>query len=409
MPAGAALWLWLAGGFALPSSDQVSAALEQTDDSDLVLMTNPSGPRPVHVLVATKVAVRADKLRRVLSDAASYRKAMPSFRRTDVVSRRTRSPGVTDLEIAWELEVPTWNLTGKLWLRPQPGGVDLELEEGAFAPGFFHLKAIPWRPGPAEQAAGLGKAERSILSIDGHANLGDANWVARRLVRRSPLAEPVMTSSALYVMLRALAGLAERGTAERPTGTMVPVDLSGPQGSAAGRAAHAFAVQPQVLALVRRRADGRLARVEVALPAATAPEDASGRSLSPESFRLPGWKKVTPVRDEPAPCRDPAGMCWSLESDVPFFSIGGTWKIAPQPWRAHMVAGDTQGAVLGLDFLPGPGKGRTTLVVSQHPRLDRAGFLPRKLIEAEPFLEHGLALALTIVEAVSLVPALERM
>jgi hypothetical protein len=48
-------------------------------------------------------------------------------------------------------------------------------------------------------------------------------------------------------------------------------------------------------------------------------------------------------------------------------------------------------------------------VVSQHPRLDRAGILPRKLIEAEPFLEHGLSLALTIVEAVSLVPALERM
>jgi hypothetical protein len=102
-------------------------------------------------------------------------------------------------------------------------------------------------------------------------------------------------------------------------------------------------------------------------------------------------------------------MCWSVEGDVPFFSLSGTWKIVPQPWRGRMVAGDTKGAVLGLDFLPGPSKGRTTLVVSQHPRLDRAGILPRKLIEAEPFLEHGLSLALTIVEAVSLVPALERM
>jgi len=47
--------------------------------------------------------------------------------------------------------------------------------------------------------------------------------------------------------------------------------------------------------------------------------------------------------------------------------------------------------------------------MSQHQRIEQAGFLPRKLIEAEPFLEHGLTLALTVVEALSLVPALEKM
>jgi hypothetical protein len=36
------------------------------------------------------------------------------------------------------------------------------------------------------------------------------------------------------------------------------------------------------------------------------------------------------------------------------------------------------------------------------------GYVPRKLIAAEPYLEHGLALALTLVEAVSLGPALEK-
>jgi hypothetical protein len=371
-------------------------------------MTNLAGPRPVHVLVATKVAASPEKLRQVLTDATSYRKSMPAFRRTDVVSRRARDPGVTDVEIAWELEVPAWNLTGKLWLRPQPGGVDLELVEGDFAPGLFHLRAIPSRPGPAHKGGGAGKMERCLLSIDGHADLGHANWATRRLVRRSPLVEPAMTASALYVMLRALAGLAESGTSGRPAGDMAGADISTLQGSSTARVADTFAMQPQVLAVVRRRGDGRLARVEVAVPLATAPEDASGKSLHPESFRgLPGWKKVTPVHSPV--CRGEAGMCWSVEANLPFFSLGGTWKILPQPWRARMVAGDTKGAVLGLDFLPGPGRERTTLVVSQHPRLDQAGFLPRKLIEAEPFLEHGLSLALTIVEAVSLVPALERM
>lgn len=33
--------------------------------------------------------------------------------------------------------------------------------------------------------------------------------------------------------------------------------------------------------------------------------------------------------------------------------------------------------------------------------------IPRKLIDAEPFLEHGRALALTLMDAVALAPALE--
>ena len=74
-----------------------------------------------------------------------------------------------------------------------------------------------------------------------------------------------------------------------------------------------------------------------------------------------------------------------------------------------MVAGVTRGAVMGLDFVPGPDRRRTTLVVSGQPRIDQAGYLPRRLIAAEPFLEPGLALALTVLEAVSLAPALEGM
>jgi hypothetical protein len=236
----------------------------------------------------------------------------------------------------------------------------------------------------------------------------------RKLVHRSPMVEPVMTVAAVYVMLRALAGLAEHGSSARPGHAMTAADLSTLQGVDTGRAATALAAQPRVFAAVRRRPDGRLARVEVAVPLATAPEDASGKSLHPEAFRaLPGWKKITPLCGFPEECKEggkeggSSATCWAVEGNLPLFSIGGTWKVWPQPWRARMVAGDSKGAVLGLDFVPGSSKARTTMVMSQHPRIDQAGYLSRKLIAAEPFLEQGLALALTIVEAVSLAPALE--
>lgn len=396
MTAGLVLGVLLAVGLANPA--ELSAALDGLGGGDLVMMTDPAGVRPVRVLLATKVSAPVDRLLKVVLDVDSYRKAMPSFRRTDVLAKRPRGATGTDLQVTWELEIPGSNLAGKLWLRPQAGGVDLELADGDFSPGIFHVRASP---------EGVGK-QGSILSIGGHANLGAAHWALNKLVHRSPLVEPVMTVAATYVMLRALATLAENATPPRPTAAMIAGDLSALGGLATGRAAGVLSGQPKVFAAVYRRADGRLARVEVAVPVASAPEDASGKSLYPEAFRgLPGWKKVTPVGNQPGECRERGAMCWVVEGNLPMFAIGGTWRVWPQPWRARMVAGDAKGAVLGLDFLPGRGKARTTLVVSQHPRIDQTGFLARKLIAAEPLLEHGLSLALTIVEAVALAPAFE--
>jgi hypothetical protein len=222
MSTGLVLWLWLAGGLGLGSPDDVSATLDRLGDVDLVLMNDPAGARPVRVLLATRVSAPVGRLRQVLTDSASYRKAMPAFRRTEIVSRRTRGAGITDLEIAWELEVPAWNLTGKLWLRPRPQGVDLEFSEGDFAPGLFHLKAIPSSSGDhKEEKPGAG--EHSILIIDGSANLGDANWAMRKLVSHSPLVEPVMTARAPNGLkdrqsraVAAAASASPRASGERP-------------------------------------------------------------------------------------------------------------------------------------------------------------------------------------------------
>jgi len=407
--AGVALLLWLAGSVAAVSADDVSATLDRLGDADLVLMNDPAGARPVRVLVATKVAASADRLRKVLADSTSYRKAMPAFRRTDVISKKVESSGLADVEVKWELEAPAWNLSGKLWLHSGPSAVLLELTEGDLAPGLFRLRAIPARVTP-EEGDKAHPIEHSILIIDGYANLHDANWAMRKLANRSTLVEPVMTVCAAYVMLKALQGLAEKGTYTRPSGVMTATQVSQLDGATTGRAANALEQRPSVFAAVRRRPDGRLSRVEVALSVAAAPEEASGKSLYPASFReIPGWKKITPICGYPDECEDAKATCWAVEANLPFFSIGGTWKIWPEPWRARMVAGDCLGAVLGLDFLPAPSKGRTTVVMSQHQRIEQAGFLPRKLIEAEPFLEHGLTLALTVVEALSLVPALEKM
>jgi hypothetical protein len=397
--AGVTFLLWLAAAPNLASAEDVSAALHQLGDADLVLLHDPAGARPVRVLLATRVAASAEDVCTVMTDPSAYGKAMPSFRRVDVVAKHEREPGIADLEVAWELDVPLRNLSGKLWLRPQANGVDLQFAEGDFAPGLFHLRARKERIAGAE----------SVLTIEGFANVRDANWATRQIVQRSPIAEPAITIAAVYVLLKSLARLAEGASPGRPSAAMNAPEPSGLNGALAGQSAMAVALGTDVLAAVRSRADGRLSRVEVAVQVSAPADQVIRRTMQPKPFvHMPGWKKITLVSGSPDVCKDTAALCWKVDSNLPVFSLDGTWKIRPRPWRARMVTGDSTGAVIGIDVLPAKTSSRSTLVLSQHPRLDMAGYVARKLIAAEPFLEHGLALALTLVEAVSLGPALEK-
>jgi hypothetical protein len=59
---------------------------------------------------------------------------------------------------------------------------------------------------------------------------------------------------------------------------------------------------------------------------------------------------------------------------------------------------------MGWDVLPAA---PSVAVFSLHPRVETTGYLPRKLIEAEPLLEHGLALGLAYVDALALLAAVQ--
>jgi hypothetical protein len=393
-PTVTTLCLWLASGLATPG--EVSTLLGRLGDADLVLMRDPRAARPVRVLLATRVAARAERVRQVLAVPASYRTAMPSFRRVEEVRRVEQGRGRVDREVAWELEVPLWNLAGKLWLRPRTDGVDVELAEGDFAPGLFHVTVHADR-----------KPEHSVLTVEGHANVRDANLATRQLVQRSLLAEPAMTVAAAYVLLKSLARLAESGGFGRPSAAMVAPEPSSLDGVNLGGTALAWPQAAAVLAAVRSRPDGRLARVEVALPISAKAAKLAGTGLPPDIVAaLPSWKKVTVAEEAPEVCTDPAAPCWATHPDLPLFSLDGTWKLRRRPWRARMVAGQREGALLGIDTAPSRGT-EAVVILSGHPRLDRAGYAARKLIAAEPYLEHGLSLALTLVDAVTLTPALE--
>ena len=382
--------------FATPA--ELSAALDVLGDADLVVLADPSR-RPAHLRLATRVAAPVDRVRATLADLAADRSALPALRRLEFEGADKRHAGSgrpAEGMVAWELEVPLWNLEGKLWLQPTPTGADLIVMEGDFAPGLVRLSATP-------EPAGT-----TLLSMDASANLRDVNWITRRMVKRSALAEPGLAVAAFYVMLRALRLQAERAgdapdARRRPETAPSPPRLSELDGARLARLAGEGFQAPALLAAVRSRSHGRLALVQVLALSRLGAGAAAGLVAQPQTWQaLPGWRNVTPAK----PAGDcSSATCWKVDASFPFLDLDATWRIVMQPWRGVSVAGACQGAAMGLDLLPTGAV--TAVVLSLYPRLEKAGYVPRKSIESESLLEHGLSLGLAVVDAIALVRALD--
>jgi hypothetical protein len=374
---------------ALPATSTLPAALASVPGADVVFFDEPRPGQPTPILCAALTKATPARLRAILLDPGAYQRAVPSFRRAEVIAQQGSAAYVQ-----WELEVPLWNLEGKLWLRPTADGVDLQLAEGDLAPGLFHVRI-------QESPKG------AVLSIEGHANMRDANWATRRLVKRSPLAEPAMTATATWVLLRALVLEAERPEGgvdprRQPAAGPSPPALPALDGTALARMARGWLPAGQVAAAVRVRPDGRLDRIEVASVAGFAAAAVRKALTEPTRWQsLPGWHAVKPL---PAP---PPAQTWEVDSRFPFVDFDAVWSIRPgPPLRGLVVGGDARGAVLGWDVIDGARPNTAVAVFALHPRLETSGYIPRKFIQAEPLLEHGLSLGVAYVDAVSLLRTL---
>jgi len=369
----------------------IDAALLALRGADLAVIDYPVSGGPPSALVATRVAVAPAALAAVLGDARAYREAIPALVRAEVIQRR-RPPGATDDEqlLEWELEIPLFNLKGKAWIRPRPGGVDLTLVEGDLAPGKLAFTWAPANPG-------------TILMLESQANVRAAGWLFRRVASRSPFGAAAMNVTAAYVVLRAAAERALHpgdGRGRRPQAAP-----SAPAPSALITDAPALTDSPTLapfrrggaIAAVRRSDSGRLASVAVTAAVATPAPALLHWLASPATWStFPGWKKVKPL----------AGDRIAIEDNLPFVDFETTWQLRRDRaggFTALAAEGAIRGALFAWDVRAAPEDARHSVaVLSLYPRLEASGYIPRKFIAAEPLLEHGMALALAYVDAMAM-------
>ncbi len=355
------------------------AALPAEGQVDVVVIDQPAQTGAPRVRAATAVAAPPAAIKAALVDPAHYRAIIPGLVRAEMT--RAATGAVT---VAWELEVPLFNLSGKLALRELPNGVEMTLLEGDLAPGRFTFSIAP-RPGG------------SALALDVQLDIASSSWLLRRIMARSPVGEPAALAAGAYVALRAVALRAEHAgdaRAWRPTAEMAPSATWMP----APRSASAPALAPLralgAVGLVARTDTQRLAGVAVAVGIARPIPEVTARLHDPRSwYGFPGWHVVRP---RPGKFGDGA----EIEDSLPLVEFDAGWTAEPGPlprWTA--TEGVTRGARLGWEIFAGAAPGTTTAALLLYPRLETTGRLARRSIASEPLLEHGTALALAFADA----------
>ena len=374
------------------------------DDTDAILF--PTAPRPAQrptVVAATRVNANVDAVAAVLLNPASMREALPALVRADVVATRPgpRADAWPDRLIAWEIEIPLFNLTGKGWLQQQRGAVELTLVDGAFAPGHVRFRFArtsgSGSGGAGGAGGGGGGSSTSVVTAEIQIDASSSNWIFRRVARHDPWSETALSAATVWVLARAVALRAEAAPGTPPARPRAPIQpplANTLDGAALGAPALGPLRAAGTLAMVRRAPGGRLAWTSVAVPVPGPPTVIAPRLGAPEAWRVfPGWKSVTRL----------SSTLIAVDDDVAFVDLDATWAVTSGvPSRATAVDGDIRGAVFGWDALPGDQPGTSLAVLSMHPRLDAAGFIERRLVAAEPLLEHALAVAMAYVDAAAL-------
>ena len=364
---------------AAPDADLV-AALEAAGGADVVSIDLPATPHAPRVRAVSVARAPAATVLGVLGDPSRYAALLPSLVRAEEVGRRG------DVRVVkWELEVPLFNLSGTLEVRPRGGGVELALVDGDFSPGHVVFEVAPRADG------------RTTVQLDARLDISHSSFFLRRLMARSDYGEPAALSAAAWVALRATVLRAEHArdaTAFRPTGAPPASTPGRPDGGALAQAACAPLAARGAAALVRVAPSGRLAGISVAVATREPTAAVNARLADPRSWRaFPGWHSVQPT--------SPTTVV--VEDSIPFVDLDATWRDEPGPrarwWSA--VEGAASGAWFGWEVFPrSPSAASSLAVLTMVPRLETTGSIPRRFVEAEPLLEHGMSLALAFADAV---------
>lgn len=323
----------------------------------------------------------------VVARPEDYPKFVPNLVEVTI---RQREGLLTD--VAYELEVPFVNLRGvNRVLDERPKRVRYWPVEGDIKRGDWEWRAYDLGDG------------RSVVASYAYQDVRDASWFIRKMVEARPTLEHAAVLATTLVMLKAVCDEAARRAGQPVVGRpkkgshaalkldSIARDLSGNVGRAVMRLA-----QRGEVALVQSRPDGTLAQVAVMArydqPPAAAWAVASDPARYPEF--MPTVERIEILE------RTAERIRYVHVFKVPLIelSVLSEMRLLPRHRLAmRITGGDLKRGTYAWEFLPADGGRQTLALFYANTDIREQSWFLEKLVEREPYFEHGLNVGLGLV------------
>jgi ribosome-associated toxin RatA of RatAB toxin-antitoxin module len=321
----------------------------------------------------------------VVATPDRYPEFVPNMSKSRV-TRRGRGVALVD----WELEVPLNNLEGTNIYRFGQDYIDIEAVSGDLPEGHWRWEIHPTPGG------------RSVVVVYVYTDVRRASWIMRQLVKRHRSAEHASVLSAATVFMKSLKLRAEklvgrgRGLRPDPRGRRV-VELHGLLDPAARLDMRALdpLLARGTVALVESLPDGRLQQASIFAYVYTGRDRVFSVAADPGRYR----EFMSSVKESRVLKNEGRSIVYQLEVEVPLLNLNFTARAtqtAPYSLRSRSIGGDLEDARFGWD-MEAVRPDRTLVLYYVNSDARRTSWLLRRMIQREPYYEHGFNVATGLV------------
>jgi hypothetical protein len=339
--------------------------------ADVALVeSTPSGAMK-QVTLALYVAAPPAVVHDVVARPWLYRDVIPNLSRCDWEPR-----GADGGLSSWKIDLPisSFQMTNLFTFEPGAAGAVRVTSPDEHDDATFRWEFLP--------APGGG----TVLVQYGYSDVKHASAVVRAFIARMPVMEHGLALSGQLLLAANMRTAAEKRVAR---GSVTP-----PAADKRDAASYEFLLPRGQVVLLRTRKDGKLGDVSV-IDRVYAPLQRVGEILA----RPVEWCRFVPAVEE---CHDrgrgPGTIGWVADWSLPLqtWTTGWVMRMTERSYEAAGVSGDLEGAHFRFDLTP-RAAGETEVVYRANLALAHASVIARKLFQYEPWIEHGLNVAFSLV------------
>jgi hypothetical protein len=354
--------------------DRLKALAPLLANTDLALIESKPNGRMRQVTILTLVAAPPELVREVVATPEKYPEFVRNLKRAHVI----RYPeGLFDVDFAVDYRITSFESINRFRTNPD-GSID-EWGMGTVDDNTFRWEFVP-APGG------------TVVAYYGYTDIAHTNTYIRSITDRIPSMEHGLAVSAQLVFPRSVKRRAE-GLAK--PGSFTPVDKN------AKAPGFDFLLKRGRVALIRSAPNGRLSDISIVDRAQVGPEKirAALRATSAYSTFIEG------VRESRELSRTDTDIVYETVAEAPIFSWVTRFRLHDDGHyviEVLGVEGDLKDAHYRFDLTPVDGGAATTLVFRSRQNLGAASpLLFGTLFRIEPLFEHGLAVAMGLVQVVA--------